>query len=422
METPILTRSTPEGARDYLVPSRVSKGAFYALPQSPQLFKQLLMVSGFDRYFQIVKCFRDEDLRADRQPEFTQVDIEASFITEEDIFTLVEGLMKDLFQKVQNKSIPKTFDRISYLEAMNRYGSDKPDRRIPWEIADVSEIFKASPFKVFAGAVASGKVVKVLKVSGCGDTSRKDFGDLETFAKSLGAKGLGWGKLTGEGWQSPIIKNFYDANRRDLEKKLQTKEGDALFFVADEWRLACTVLGSLRLQLAKRKNAINISRDDFCWVIDFPLFDFEARENRYISMHHHFTAPHPEDIAALETDPKTVRSLGYDLVWNGSEVGGGSIRIHDQKLQQKIFDLLNISEAEAKSRFGFLMSALEYGPPPHGGIALGFDRLVVLMSGADSIRDVIAFPKTTSGNCLMTEAPAPVDERQLKELHIRTVK
>lgn len=424
VETPMLTRSTPEGARDYLVPSRVHAGKFYALPQSPQLFKQLLMVSGLDKYFQIVKCFRDEDLRADRQPEFTQVDIEASFVTRDDILEMVEGLMADLFKKVLGQKIKAPFERLSYKEAMNQYGSDKPDRRISWRLHDVSAIFKSSPFQVFANAVAQGKTVQAMKVTPAETLTRRDFEALEQEAKGLGAKGLGWAKLTGqdpdaaESWQSPIAKNFSPENRQALVQQLQLKTNDAVLFAADAWSLACQVLGSLRVSLAKKLKVLDETKTDLCWVLDFPLFEFCAEENRYVSVHHPFTSPNLEDTPLLSENPGLVRSLGYDLVMNGCEIGGGSIRIHDRALQQQVFEILNISAAEAQSRFGFLLSALEYGAPPHGGIALGFDRIVMLLTGGSSIRDVIAFPKTTSGTCLMTEAPAPVDAGQLRELHL----
>lgn len=418
IETPMLTRSTPEGARDYLVPSRVQPGKFFALPQSPQLFKQLLMVAGLDKYFQIVKCFRDEDLRADRQPEFTQIDVEASFVDREDIFELVEGLMANILKEVLKVKIKTPFDRLSYLQAIQDYGSDKPDRRIPWTIVDVSDVFKDSPFKIFARAIEEGKTIQALKVDGT-PLVRKDFESLEQEAIRLGAKGLGWAKLAPEGWQSPIAKNFSEAEKKGLIRKLKLQEGDAVLFIADEKILACTVLGELRLNLAKKLKAIDTDHHDFCWVVDFPLLEWSSLEKRYVSVHHPFTSPNPEDISLLTKEPQKVRSLGYDLVWNGSEIGGGSIRIHDRALQQQVFEVLNISSVEAEQRFGFLLKALEYGAPPHGGIALGFDRLVMLLSGADSIRDVIAFPKTASATCLMTEAPASVDSQQLKELHIR---
>ncbi|OGQ70684.1 MAG: aspartate--tRNA ligase [Deltaproteobacteria bacterium RIFCSPLOWO2_12_FULL_44_12] len=420
VETPVLTRSTPEGARDYLVPSRVQPGKFFALPQSPQLFKQLLMVSGFDKYFQIVKCFRDEDLRADRQPEFTQVDIEASFVSRDDILEMVEGLIQTVFKEVSVKNIKKSFDRLNYKDAMNWYGSDKPDRRVPWKIEDVSEIFKNSPFKIFSQAAEQGKVIKALKVTPAQDLARKDFESLESEVKGLGAKGLGWAKLTSEGWQSPIAKNFSDQDKEGLLKKLKLKANDAVLFVADEWAVACQVLGALRLSLGKKLKVFDEKTTDLCWVLDFPLFEWSAADNRYVSVHHPFTSPHLEDLSLMNgSDLSKVRSLGYDLVMNGYEIGGGSIRIHDRDLQQKVFETLKISAEEAPRRFGFLLSALEYGAPPHGGIALGFDRLVMLLANCSSIRDVIAFPKTTSATCLMTEAPSEVDEAQLKELHIQ---
>lgn len=418
VETPVLTRSTPEGARDYLVPSRVQPGKFFALPQSPQLFKQLLMVAGFDKYFQIVKCFRDEDLRADRQPEFTQVDIEASFVDREDILSMVEKLMTAVFKEVTDEKNKIPFERLTYQEAMNTYGSDRPDRRLPGRLTDVSSIFRGSPFRVFSESVAEGKVVKALKIEKAVDLTRRDFTAWEEEAKRAGAKGLGWAKLTKEGWQSPIAKNFSEENTKALIQQLSLKEGDAILLVADRWKQACETLGVLRSSVAKRLGWSPSQKTDLFWVLDFPLFEWSEEEKRYVSVHHPFTSPHQEDLSWLAQEPQRVRSLGYDLVMNGNEIGGGSIRIHDRALQQQVFEILNISAAEAESRFGFLLSALEYGAPPHGGIALGFDRLVMLLVGGTSIRDVIAFPKTTSATCLMTEAPSVVDAAQLKDLHI----
>ncbi|MDO8527847.1 MAG: aspartate--tRNA ligase [Deltaproteobacteria bacterium] len=419
VETPMLTRSTPEGARDYLVPSRVHPGKLFALPQSPQLFKQLLMVAGFDKYFQIVKCFRDEDLRADRQPEFTQIDIEASFIERDDILKMVEGLIITLFKEVLGQKIKGPFDHLDFFEAMNDYGSDKPDRRIPWKLEEATDIFKNSPFKIFSNAIAEGKVIKVLKIPSATSLARKDFEALEQEAKGMGALGLGWAKITEEGWQSPIAKNFSEGEREALIKKLKLKTGDAVLFVADQWALACQILGSLRLSLGKKLKALDESKTDLCWVLDFPLFEYNPEGKRYVSVHHPFTSPVLEDVPLMATDPQKVRSQGYDLVLNGYEVGGGSIRIHDRALQQRVFEILNITPEEAERRFGFLLQALEYGAPPHGGIALGLDRLAMLLTGCSSIRDVIAFPKTTSASCLMTEAPSEVDVAQLKDLHIR---
>ena len=421
VETPVLTRSTPEGARDYLVPSRVNHGKFYALPQSPQLFKQLLMVAGLDKYFQIVKCFRDEDLRADRQPEFTQVDIEASFVDREDILKLVEDLVAKVWQEILGKKIVLPLERMTYAEAMERYGSDKPDRRIPWELADVTKIFIDSPFKIFAEAAAAsagGKIVKALKITPAENLSRKDFEALDAEAKSLGAKGLGWAKFTDEGWQSPIAKNFSEENKTALLKQLGIKKGDAILFVADQPAAANSVLGTLRVSLAKKMGLIDETKIDCFWLIDFPLFEWSAAEKRFVSVHHPFTSLHEEDTEWLDKDPGKVRSLGYDIVMNGTEIGGGSIRLHDPKRQSKVFDILKITKEEAQNRFGFLLSALEFGAPPHGGLALGFDRMIMLLANCSSIRDVVAFPKTASGTCLMTEAPAAVDSHQLNDLGI----
>ncbi|MDO8494192.1 MAG: aspartate--tRNA ligase [Deltaproteobacteria bacterium] len=423
IETPCLTRSTPEGARDYLVPSRVHHGKFYALPQSPQLFKQLLMVSGFDRYFQIVRCFRDEDLRADRQPEFTQVDVEASFIDREVIFEVMEGLFTLLLKELRGIKLKAPFERMTYDEAVSQYGSDRPDRRIPWKLEDLSDFMKTSGFRVFAETVAKGGAVIALKIDGVREFTRSELDQLEERAKKQGAKGLGWAKKTAEGWASPIMKFFSEEEQKNLIKKLKIKTGDLVFFMADlKKEKACLILGDIRLHLGKKLEVIKKGVDDFFWVTDFPLFQWSEEEKRYVSVHHPFTSPHMDDVPLLTDHPEKVRSLGYDIIWNGNEVGGGSIRIHDRGLQTQVFEILKISAAEAESRFGFLLQALEYGAPPHGGIALGLDRLVMLLAGVDSIRDVIAFPKTTSASCLMTEAPSTPSEAQLKELHLQVTK
>ncbi|MFH1830402.1 MAG: aspartate--tRNA ligase [Pseudomonadota bacterium] len=418
IETPMLTKSTPEGARDYLVPSRISKGHFYALPQSPQIFKQLLMVSGCDRYFQIVRCFRDEDLRADRQPEFTQVDIEASFIDRDMIFETLDGLFAAVYKEIKGKEFNLPIERMTYAEAMSLYGSDRPDRRIPWKLTNLTQAFKVAGFKAFASVVDEGGSVMGLNV-GAQDLSRKEISDLEGIAKDLGAKGLAWIKAASDGWTGTAAKFLSDDDKARISKDANLKDGDVLFMVADKHHYyACNALGAVRLNLGKRLGLIDETNIDIFWVIDFPLLEWSGDEHRHMAVHHPFTAPHPDDLHLLDKDPGKVRSLAYDIVINGSEVGGGSIRIHDEKLQARMFELLGIGEKEAKAKFGFLLDALEYGAPPHGGIALGLDRLVMLLAGTDSIRDVIAFPKTASATDLMADAPSTVAKGQLDELGI----
>jgi len=420
IETPFLTKSTPEGARDYLVPSRVNPGKFYALPQSPQIFKQILMVSGFDRYFQIVKCFRDEDLRADRQPEFTQVDIEMSFVDVDDIITMTEGLLKNLFAQVAGVDLKTPFTRITYQEARDRYGIDKPDLRFDLPLCDVTGELGASEFKVFSEAVANGGIVKTLRVPKSDALTRKELDDTAAFAQARGAKGLAWARVTENGWQSPIAKFLSADQIAAVGKKTGAGIGDTLFFMADLPDIADDVLANLRLKMGERFGLIDKNAFSFVWVVDFPLFEYSAEEKRYVSKHHPFTSPADEDLALIETEPQRARAKAYDIVLNGNEIGGGSIRIFDPAVQKRLFSALGISDAEAQEKFGFLIEALSYGAPPHGGIALGFDRLVMLICKTESIRDVIAFPKTQKATCLMSGAPDSVDKKQLKELSIKT--
>ncbi len=420
VETPYLTRSTPEGARDFLVPSRLNQGEFYALPQSPQLLKQTLMVSGLDRYYQIVRCFRDEDLRADRQPEFTQIDLEMSFVGEEDIMRVVEGILKSIFRETKGIDIETPFRRMKHEEAMLRYGSDKPDTRFGLELEDITEIFVNSEFQVFSGAIKKGGIIKALMLKGkAGELSRKEIDDLGETAKSLGAKGLAWIRVAGAEWQSPIIKFFSDQEKADLNQKLGMEDGDIVFFGADMPHIVNMVLSHLRLLLGERLGMINHNRFDFLWVEDFPLLDFDHNEKRYVAMHHPFTSPKEKDIEQLDVEIGEVRSRAYDVVLNGVEIGGGSIRIYRKDVQSKIFQAIGLGEVEAKEKFGFILDALEFGAPPHGGIALGLDRIVMLITGAHSIRDVIAFPKTQKGVCPLTEAPSVVEFDQLLELGIK---
>jgi aspartyl-tRNA synthetase len=421
VETPMLTRSTPEGARDFLVPSRLNAGAFYALPQSPQLFKQLLMVSGFDRYYQIVKCFRDEDLRADRQPEFTQIDVEMSFVGPDDVMGTMEGLVAELWSELAGFELPLPLPRISFADAVGRYGTDAPDIRFGLELVEVTQAAAGSDFKVFSQAADRGGMVKGLNAKGAGDAlSRKEIDDLTGFVGGFGAKGLAWIRIQANGeWHSPIAKYLGAAVREELTRALLPEPGDILFFVADEPRVTNLSLARLRLHLGRRLGLVPEERWGFCWVTDFPLLEWDEEEKRYVALHHPFTSPRQEDLGKLATAPSEVRAQAYDLVLNGNEIGGGSIRIHDAGVQEEVFRALAIGPEEARAKFGFLLDALSFGAPPHGGIAFGFDRLLMILSGAPSIRDVIAFPKTQKGTCLMTEAPAGVDERQLRELHLR---
>jgi aspartyl-tRNA synthetase len=419
IETPFLTKSTPEGARDFLVPSRLSRGSFYALPQSPQLFKQILMVAGLDKYFQIVKCFRDEDLRADRQPEFTQIDVEMSFVTREDIISVTEGMMAEIYRATLGAELSLPLPRLTYEEAISRFGTDAPDLRFGMELTDISDIAQESEFKVFRSAIESGGCVKGICVPGIKDFPRSQQDALIEYVKIFGAKGLAWFHHATDGLASPIAKFFDESLRNRIVERMGSKAGDYIMLVADKPEIVHNALGNLRVKLARELELIPQDKTAFTWILEFPLLHYNEEERRLESEHHPFTSPMPEDIALLDTDPLKVRAQAYDLVLNGNEIGGGSIRIHTPELQTKIFSLLNIGEVEAREKFGFLLDALSYGAPPHGGIAMGFDRVIMLICGAQSIRDVIAFPKTQKGVCAMTDAPSPVDPKQLRELGIK---
>jgi aspartyl-tRNA synthetase len=427
VETPLLFKSTPEGAREFLVPSRINPGQFYALVQSPQQYKQILMVAGVERYYQIARCFRDEDLRADRQPEFTQLDIEVSFIDREGMYALMEGLCRKIWKDILDLEIPATFPRMLYAEAMNRFGVDKPDTRFGLEISDFTDTFRDSGFKVFKSTIASGGVVKAMKGDGLAEVTQGEMTRLTDAAISMGAKGLAFIKVEGGEWKSPIVKFFSEAEKATLTERLGVGEGDIIFFAAAPWEKACAILGRIRLECAellKTRGQLEIPADryDFLWVVDFPLMSFDEEQNRFVATHHPFTAPVPEDLPLLDTDPKAVRGQHYDLVLNGVELGGGSIRIHQPDLQKKVFeDVLDIPADVVEQRFGYMLRAFHYGAPPHGGIALGLDRLVSILVGTSSIRDVIAFPKTQKGQCLMSQSPTPATEKQLRDLHIATL-
>lgn len=422
VETPTLVKPTPEGARDYLIPSRVNSGRFYALPQSPQLFKQILMVSGIDKYYQIAKCYRDEDLRADRQPEFTQIDMEMSFVQPEDIMDVQERFMKNLFKEVLDRDIEIPFRRISYDEAMERYGSDKPDTRFGFELTDIAEIVKDCDFKVFTEAIEKGGRVKAINITGGADKfTRKEIDKLAESIKAYGAKGLAWLKLANGEISSPVAKFFDDARKTAILEAMQAKDGDLILIVADKASVVFDSLGFLRRHIADRLGLLDDSVFDFIWVTDFPLFEYDEEEGRYTAMHHPFTQPRVEDVDLLDTEPAKVKAQAYDIVLNGVEVGGGSIRIHDGNLQKRMFKALGISDEDAHEKFGFLLEAFRYGTPPHGGLAYGLDRLLMLMLGESSIREVIAFPKNQNAQCMMTGAPGNIDKAQLEELSIRVI-